>query len=171
MIKSAPNQLLRKRCFDPVVDVRTRLLLLGSLPGEKSLEIQQYYGNRQNKFWKLVGAVLNVDLCVLSYDVRLDILLSRGVGLWDVIAEADRPGSLDANITNAYQNALTGLIGTLPNLRAVAFNGAIAARLGRKQLRAFSDRLCLVDLPSSSPAHTVGFEQKLQAWCHLAEHL
>jgi hypoxanthine-DNA glycosylase len=154
-----------------VIDERSRLLVLGSLPGDKSLAAQEYYGNRQNKFWELVGAVLNVDLRVLSYEARLAVLLERGVGLWDVIAEAERPGSLDADISHAAHNALTGLVETLPNLRAIGFNGSTAARLGRKQLREFSDRLCLVDLPSSSPAHTIGYEAKLRAWRQLVDHL
>lgn len=161
----------RKRCFAPVIDEHTRLLVLGSLPGDKSLAAQEYYGNPQNKFWELLGAVLDVDLRVLPYRVRLAVLLERGIGLWDVIAEAERPGSLDADISNADHNALTGLVETLPNLCAIGFNGSTAARIGRKQLRAFADRFCLVDLPSSSPAHTIGYEPKLQAWRQLAHHL
>ncbi|WP_256078094.1 DNA-deoxyinosine glycosylase [Massilia sp. YIM B04103] len=161
----------RKRCFDPVVDERTRLLVLGSLPGEKSLALQQYYANPQNKFWELLGAILGTDLRSLPYEARLAALRERGVGLWDVIAEAERPGSLDAAISNASHNALTDLVATLPHLRAIGFNGGTAARLGRKQLSAVADRLSLIDLPSSSPAHTIGFEPKLRIWRQLSDHL
>lgn len=145
--------------------------MLGSLPSEKSLALQEYYGNRQNKFWELVGAVLGVDLRVLPYDARIAKLLAHGVGLWDVIAEAERSGSLDAAISNATHNSLIDVIEALPQLRAIAFNGATAARLGRKQLRDIADRFCLMDLPSSSPAHTIGFEPKLQIWRQLSRHL
>ena len=170
-LEDVPQAPMRKRCFPPVVDARTRLLVLGSLPGEKSLEIQQYYGNRQNKFWELLGAVIGVDLRSMHYDARLATLLEHGVGLWDVIAEAERAGSLDAAISNPSHNALAELVGTLPTLRAIGFNGATAARLGRKQLQAGAADLALIDLPSSSPAHTIGFEPKLQVWRQLANHL
>lgn len=162
---------MRKRCFPPVVDERTRLLVLGSLPGEKSLEIQQYYGHRQNKFWELLGVVISVDLRSLKYGARLAALREYGIGLWDVIAEAERAGSLDASICNAFNNELTELVETLPNLRAIGFNGGTAARLGRKQLQASTAQLSLIDLPSSSPAHTIGFEPKLQVWRQLANYL
>ena len=65
-----------KRCFDPVVDERTRLLVLGSLPGDKSLAVQEYYGNRQNKFWMLMSEVIDVDLVPLDYPTRLQALLA-----------------------------------------------------------------------------------------------
>ena len=160
--------LLRKRCFDPVVDASTRLLILGSLPGEKSLTHNQYYAHPQNKFWELVGAIINVDLRSQPYEARLETLIAHGIGLWDVIAEAERKGSLDANIRNEAHNALEDLIVTLPALRAVAFNGGTAARLGRKRLDALADRVALIDLPSSSPAHTLAFGIKLDAWKTLA---
>ena len=163
-----PDPDARKRCFEPVVDVRTRVLVLGSLPGDRSLACGEYYGNPQNQFWRLLGTILEVDLRALRYEARLSALRDRGIGLWDVIAEAERTGSLDAAISNATHNALADLAQTLPQLRAVAFNGATAARLGRKQLGAAAGQLCLVDLPSSSPAHTIGFEAKLQAWRELA---
>ena len=162
---------LRKRCFDPVVDERTRLLVLGSLPGEKSLAVQQYYGNRQNKFWELLGAVLDVDLRSLNYEGRLATLLEHGVGLWDVIAEAERAGSLDSAISNASHNPLAGLVETLPNLLAIAFNGGTAARIGRKQLLVSAACPLLIDLPSSSPAHTIGFASKLKVWRQLSHYL
>lgn len=154
----------RKSCFDPVVDQQTRLLVLGSLPGEQSLARNEYYGNRQNKFWELVGAVIDVDLRSLAYDARLETLLDHGIGLWDAIADAEREGSLDANIRNESHNALEELVATLPALRAVAFNGGTASRIGLRRLRSLADRLVLIDLPSSSPANTQAFSMKLQAW-------
>lgn len=158
-----------KRCFDPVVDERTRLLVLGSLPGDKSLAVQEYYGHPQNKFWELLGAVIDVDLRAMPYDARLATLLANGIGLWDVIAEAKRPGSLDAAITNASHNALTDFVIALPQLQAVAFNGGTAARLGRKQLESAPGAIQLIDLPSSSPAHTIGLAVKLAAWRQIGE--
>jgi len=86
--------MTRKRSFAPVVDEHTRVLLLGSLPGERSLAAGQYYANPQNQFWRLLATVLDLPLLSLGYEDRLTCLLAHGVGLWDVVAEARRPGSL-----------------------------------------------------------------------------
>ncbi|POB00503.1 DNA-deoxyinosine glycosylase [Chromobacterium sinusclupearum] len=160
-----------KRCFAPVVNSHTRLLILGSLPGDASLAAGQYYAYPHNKFWELLGAVIRVDLRALPYPARLESLLAHGVGLWDVIAQAERKGSLDAAIRNQKHNALLDLLGGLPALRAVAFNGGTAAKIGRRQLKSCGDDLLLIDLPSSSPAHTLPLEAKAQAWSVLREAL
>ncbi len=154
-----------------MVDERTRLLVLGSLPGTKSLTVQQYYGNPQNKFWELIGSVIEVNLRPLAYEQRLATLLEHGVGLWDVIAEAERQGSLDAAIRNETHNGLIELVAQLPMLRAVAFNGGTAAKHGRRQLHPQDDRLVLIDLPSSSPAHTLQVERKAERWCQLRQFI
>lgn len=160
----------RKRAFDPVVDAHTRLLILGSLPGDASLKAAQYYGHPRNAFWRLIGGVIGRDLAALPYEERLAALKAAGVGLWDVIASAERPGSLDAAIRQPEAADLRGLVRTLPDLRAVAFNGGTAARLGRAVL-ADASGVALIDLPSSSPAHARPFEQKAAAWAELAGHL
>jgi hypoxanthine-DNA glycosylase len=153
----------------PVVDAHTRLLVLGSFPGVASLAAQQYYGHPRNAFWPLVGAVIgDVDLRALPYAGRLDALRAHGIGLWDVIAQAEREGSLDVAIRNETHNPLVALAASLPRLAAVAFNGGTAARLGRRELKAVADRYELIDLPSSSPAHTLAFDDKLRAWSRLS---
>jgi double-stranded uracil-DNA glycosylase len=158
----------RKRGFPPVVDPDVRVLVLGSLPGDASLAAAQYYGHPRNGFWRLMGAVVERDLVALPYDQRLAALLAAGVGLWDVHAEAVRPGSLDAAIKDAADNDLLGLMDGLPNLRAVAFNGGTAAKAGARLLAGRAGRLALVPLPSSSPAHAaMGLEAKREAWMRL----
>lgn len=159
-----------KRAFDPVVDARTRLLILGSLPGDASLKAGQYYGHPQNGFWRLVGGVISIDLAALPYPERLEALKAAGVGLWDVIARAERPGSLDAAIRNAETADLNRLVDALPALRAVAFNGGTAARIGRRSLAA-RPHLDLIDLPSSSPAHARPITEKAAAWARLGPAL
>lgn len=162
----------RKRGFPPVVDPDVRVLVLGSLPGDASLAAAQYYGHPRNGFWRLVGAAVDRDLASQPYEQRLAALLATGVGLWDVHAEAVRPGSLDAAIKNAADNDLLGLVDTLPRLRAVAFNGAAAAKAGARLLASRADRLALVALPSSSPAHAaMSFEAKHEAWMALRAYL
>ena len=161
----------RKRAFDPVVDANTRLLILGSLPGDASLRAGQYYGHPRNAFWRLIGGVIGRDLAALSYEDRLAALRTAGVGLWDVIASAERPGSLDAAIRAPEAADLRALVATLPALRAVAFNGGKAAKLGRAVLADRPEGVALIDLPSSSPAHARPFEEKAAAWAALAHAL
>jgi hypoxanthine-DNA glycosylase len=157
-----------KRSFPPVVDARTRLLVLGSLPGDASLAAARYYAHPQNQFWRLMAAVVDVDLPALDYEARLAALRAARVGLWDVVASATRPGSTDAAIRDLVGNDLPGLVATLPELRAIAFNGATAFRHGSRQLAGMTP-VTLIPLPSSSPLHTVGLDAKLAAWCALRE--
>lgn len=157
---------MRKSAFAPVVDDRTRVLILGSLPGEASLAAGQYYAHPRNSFWRLIGAVIGRDLALMDYPARLEALSDAGVGLWDVIASAERSGSLDAAIRSPEAADLRGLVTSLPDLRAVAFNGGLAARLGGRILAEAGP--ALITLPSSSPAHARPFEDKLAAWRGLA---
>ncbi|HET9640026.1 MAG TPA: DNA-deoxyinosine glycosylase [Allosphingosinicella sp.] len=159
-----------KRSFPPVADARTRVLVLGSLPGEESLARSQYYANPRNHFWRLIGAVIGADLVALPYQDRLDALLQAGIGLWDTVGSATRRGSLDGAIRGHRANDLIGLVETLPKLRAVGFNGARSATLGLPQL-ASRPHLTLIPLPSSSPAYTLTFEAKLTAWRGLIPYL
>lgn len=159
-----------KSSFATVADERTRLLILGSLPGEISLRHAQYYANPRNQFWRLTGSVIGCDLESAGYAERLAALLAAGVGVWDVIASAERTGSLDTNIRNHRSNALAEFAATLPSLRAIAFNGGKASSIGRKQLGP-EPGYTLVTLPSSSPAHAVPFERKHAEWRALGEFL
>lgn len=164
----SPSSLIaRKCCFDPVVDAATRLLVLGSLPGERSLAMNEYYGNKQNRFWMLMSEVTGTDLVSLDYPSRLAALRARHVGLWDVVAQAQREGSLDSRIRERDDNDLLALIATLPQLRAIAFNGGTAARLGLKVLADQAPQLQIFQLPSSSPAYTLAYADKLASWVHL----
>lgn len=158
---------MRKRSFPPVVDANTRLLVLGSLPGEASLAAQRYYAHPRNLFWTLMGEVLAEDLVGLDYEDRLATLLRHRVGLWDVVAEASRAGSLDAAIRDSHENDLPSLVRTLPELRAVAFNGGASAKAGMRQLEPVAGQLALVRLPSSSPAYAGRMALKREAWMKL----
>lgn len=161
-----------KRCFPPVVDEQTRVLVLGSLPGEASLAQQQYYAHKQNKFWKLVGDVIERDLAGMAYPDRLATLLEHRIGLWDVVAEARRIGSLDSSIRNHASNDLVALVETLPALVAIAFNGGTAEKIGMRALGEKAGRFRLVRLPSSSPAYAaVPYAGKLAAWQELRRFL
>ena len=151
----------RHLAFAPVADARTRVLVLGSLPGAASLAAREYYAHPQNAFWRLIGAVAGCELAALPYPDRLAALLDARIGVWDVIATAARAGSLDAAIRDPEA----------ADLRAVAFNGATAARIGRRQLAGLAGP-GLFDLPSSSPAHAgMPYAEKLRRWSVLARSL
>lgn len=154
----------RHASFPPVVEARTHTLILGSLPGTASLAAGRYYAHPRNQLWRLLGAVIGVDLEGLAYDDRLAAIRAHGLGLWDVIADAERAGSLDAAIRDPAANDLRALVASLPHLKTIGFNGATAARIGTTQLGEAGEPYRLVRLPSSSPAHAVAFELKRAAW-------
>jgi len=161
---------MRKSSFPPVVASDARLLVLGSLPGEKSLAAQRYYAHPQNRFWHLIGKVIGVALEPLDYEARLKTLLAAKVGLWDTVASARRTGSLDASIREAEHNPLVELAASLPELRAVGFNGKTSARIGMPQFA--GSGLALIPLPSSSPAHaTMRLAEKEKLWGQLRDFL
>ncbi len=154
----------RKRSFAPVIDGQVRMLILGSLPGELSLARNEYYANPQNRFWLLMSEVTGIDLVRLDYTSRLKTLLGQHVGLWDVVAEAHRAGSLDSHIRNRNDNDLLALLANLPALTTIAFNGGTAGRLGLTVLGQHASRYRIIQLPSSSPAYTLPYTEKLQRW-------
>ena len=162
--------MARKHSFGPIVTPDTRVLILGSLPGERSLAEQQYYANPRNLFWRLVGPVVGHDLEALAYEARLEALLAARIGLWDTVASATREGSLDAAIRAAQHNPLADVVATLPELRAVAFNGATSAKIGTRLLA--DTQLTLISLPSSSPAFAaMPYAEKLRLWRTIGEFL
>lgn len=149
----------------PVARLDARLLILGSLPGERSLAAERYYAHPQNQFWRLLGKVLGEDLPSLPYDERLALLVERRVALWDVVGSARRPGSLDSDLRDVATRDLASFTTTLPALRAIGFNGKTAGKLGRRALG--MTQFALVDLPSSSPAYTLSFAAKAERWAEL----
>ena len=135
-----------------------------------SLKASQYYAHPQNQFWRLIGGVVGQDIASLNYDSRLKVLLSALVGLWDTVASARRKGSLDGALREVQHANLPELIATLPALRAIGFNGATAAKIGRRALG--ETQIALIDLPSSSPAHArMSVAEKAQRWKSLRQFL
>jgi len=161
---------VRHASFAPHVAADTRLLILGSLPGARSLAARQYYAHPTNQFWRLLGAIVNRPLADIPYDDKLAALRDARIGLWDVIRSAERQTSSDSLIREAQAHDLAALIAVLPNLRMIAFNGGKAATIGRKQLPQPGE-IAVVDLPSSSAAHTIGFAAKLDRWLVLRDAL
>ncbi len=154
----------------PIAAPDARLFILGSLPGDASLAARQYYAHPTNQFWRLLGQAIGEDLHALVYDERLARLRERQIGLWDVVASASRPGSLDQAIRDAQHNQIAHLLTDYPQLRAIAFNGAASSTIGRRLIGA-AGNVELVDLPSSSAANTKPFADKARSWAALAATL
>lgn len=157
---------IRHASFAPHVAPDTRLLILGSLPGARSLAERQYYAHPTNQFWRLLGEAIGQPLASMPYAERLATLRTARVGLWDVIRSAERHTSSDSLIRGAEAHDLAALVAGLPDLVMIAFNGGKASAIGRKQLPPRGD-IAVVDLPSSSAANTIGYAAKLPSWLHL----
>lgn len=158
-----------KASFPPVARADARVLILGSLPGDRSLAQQRYYAHPQNQFWQLLAPIVGHDLPALPYDDRLAALIAARIALWDVVATARRTGSSDAAIRDAAANDLPALLDRLPDLRAAAFNGGSALAIGRPLVTGRS--IATLALPSSSPLHTIGRAGKQPAWNAIADYL
>jgi double-stranded uracil-DNA glycosylase len=159
----------RARSFAPILGMRPTVLILGSLPGVASLAANQYYAHPRNQFWEIM-AVLFGTSAQLPYNRRVAMLKRNGIALWDVLAEAARPGSLDSRIhhASAQTNDLVSLMTRHTGIRLVAFNGATAARVFDRAIRpqlSASKLPAFVTLPSTSPAHAaMPFQLKLERW-------
>jgi len=161
---------MKKRSFAPVVGRRPRVLILGSLPGEASLKLGQYYGHPQNRFWELLGGALAEDLRSLPYAKRLTRLKARGVALWDVIATARRTGSLDSAIRGEKHNPVLDLIART-RIRAVFLNGRKAAGSFHAAAGGGALSASVFVLPSSSPANaSIPFARKRRLWGKIAAY-
>ena len=146
----------------PVITPATRLVVLGSFPGIASLRAGQYYGHPRNHFWPILSALWGVDLLALPYLERLEVVRTRGLGIWDVYASCQREGSLDSAIEEPELNDLASLARLAPGLAAVAHNGGESARAMR-HTRALG--VPVLKLPSTSPANASwSFPRKLAAW-------
>lgn len=158
------------RGFPPVVGRAPRVLILGSLPGQRSLAERQYYAQPQNAFWRIMGALVDAGP-EHPYAERVARLEARSIAVWDVLASGQRPGSLDAAIVKStvVVNDFAGFFARHDGIELVCFNGKTAAALYARHvlpvLAPPAAAIARVDLPSTSPAHaTLGFEQKLARW-------
>lgn len=151
----------RKLSLPPVVDEKTEILILGTLPSDTSLAMEQYYANLSNDFWELIGAALNENLECLSYTNRIEKLRAERIGLWDIYHKCVRPGSMDRDITEQELNDFRSLKSIAPNLKLVCFNGKGAARWKELLLGlGYETRV----LPSSSAANRKDQEGRLRCW-------
>jgi hypoxanthine-DNA glycosylase len=148
----------------PIVGDGAQLLILGNMPSVMSLAAQQYYANPRNGFWRITAEIFGFDASA-GYDVRTDALRARGVAVWDVLRFCRRQGSLDSAIErdSMVANDFAPFFDAHPAVERVFFNGAAAEKnFGR--LVVVDRPLRYLRLPSTSPAQTMRYEDKLHAW-------
>nr|WP_315171910.1 DNA-deoxyinosine glycosylase [uncultured Flavobacterium sp.] len=156
--------------FDQIVDHNTRILILGSIPGVKSLEKIEYYGNQQNQFWKIIFSLLKQESVSDCYKNKVNILLQNRIGLWDVVRNCERKGSLDVAIKNQEINDFDSFFNEHPQITTLLFNGKIAYQFFYKRYGQIKGITYYV-MPSTSPANTMTFEKKLNEWSLVLSNL
>ncbi|MCM1169199.1 MAG: DNA-deoxyinosine glycosylase [Bacteroides sp.] len=150
-----------KFSFEPIAGKGARVLVLGSIPGDRSLELSEYYGHPQNRFWRMLACLCNENVPV-TYPEKKAFLQRNGIALWDVAHRAVRPGSMDSDIRNETPNDIPSLIASLPGLHTVAFNGKTAERLHDKYFSRLPG-IRYLPMPSTSPANARFTLEKLCA--------
>ncbi len=159
--------MTRKSGLPPVIGDNPRLLILGTFPGEESLRQQRYYAHPRNAFWPIVCALLQKPLPETDTE-RHAMLMAHGIAVWDVLASAQRDGSLDSALKYARPNQLAELLSDTPSIKAIVFNGQAAARLFKRHvapsLQGGASGPQQMTLPSTSPTNTKPFDAKLSAW-------
>ena len=160
----------RIHSFPFSADERSRVLILGSMPGVESLKQQQYYAHPRNLFWEFMGELFGAGR-ELPYEERLAGLRDNRIALWDVAHSCVRPGSLDSNMSAVEANDFEALLRVSPNIESVFFNGQKAARLfNTLVLPGLKRDLDFITLPSTSPANaSVSKAQKKSAWKRLLD--
>ena len=155
--------------FPPIVDKSSKILILGSVPGVKSLQMQQYYAHPQNNFWKLLFHLVDTEFSS-DYHTRLQLLKKHRIALWDVIESCERKGSKDTDIKSEIDNDIQELINSHPNIKIIFCNGQ---KSYKNLLKVVGKNFIIpiVVLPSTSPLHTIKFEEKLEQWKIIKDYL
>ncbi|HEY1192813.1 DNA-deoxyinosine glycosylase [Flavobacterium sp.] len=149
--------------FAPISSKKSKVLILGTMPGIKSLELNQYYGHAQNNFWKFMFLILKEEFSY-DYETRKNLLLQNNIALWDVLQFCDRVGSLDSAIKNEIANDFENFLKNHPNINTIIFNGQKAAAFFKKYVD-LNKEYQKFTLPSTSPANAgKTFQDKLQEW-------
>lgn len=147
--------------FDPIIGKEPYVMILGSMPSVTSLEKQEYYGFRHNRFWKIMHHMFRMPID--TYEEKKQIILEHHMILWDVIGECEREGSLDSAIRNEKVNDIETLIKQYHQIHLIICNGKKSYDLYQKHFKDL-DIPCIY-LPSTSNANRTIKEQDLfEAW-------
>lgn len=149
--------------FPYFIDLNTEILILGTMPGAVSLAQQEYYANPRNHFWKIICTFFEILPIPEKFEEKIQILKSNKIGLWDVLENCERKGSLDIHIKNHNENDFIALFQKYPAINKIVFNGKQSHAFFTKRFGQIKGITYYV-MPSTSPANTMTFEQKLKIW-------
>ena len=149
--------------FPPFVNSQTEILILGTMPGIASLEKQEYYAHKRNHFWKIMYTLLNNLPIAEIFEEKIQLLQENKIGLWDVLENCERKGSLDIHIKNQKENDFETLFKEFPRITTIIFNGKEGHKYFLKKFGQIKGISYYV-MPSTSPANTMTFENKLKIW-------
>lgn len=151
------------KSFPPAVQTHTRILIIGSMPGEASLRAEEYYAYKHNQFWRIIFDVFENGRTPENYQDKLSVILKHGLGLWDALAACERSGSLDSRITAHTPNDFPALFARYPAIHTLLFNGAAAFNFYKRAFGTPDKKF--YRLPSTSPAHAArSYAEKLALW-------
>ena len=153
---------MKCKSLKAIIDKNSRVLILGSMPGVKSLEMQQYYAHPQNRFWKVIGAICNnKDLYNCEYKEKIKTLLNNKIAVWDTIKYCTREGSLDSDILNIYPNDISDLLKKYPNIKTIYLNGSTSFTVFKKYFPDLFNHYSCNKMLSTSPANAKYNTEKL----------
>lgn len=154
--------------FPPFVNATTEILILGTMPGIASLEKQEYYVHPRNHFWKIIYTLLNNLPVSAVFEQKIAFLQNNKIGLWDVLENCERKGSLDAYIKKHKENDFEMLFENFSGITKIVFNGKESHKYFVKKFGQIKGITYYV-MPSTSPANTMCFEKKLAIWSTMLE--
>ncbi len=149
--------------FPPIVNDHAEILILGTMPGAMSLMKQEYYAHKQNAFWKIMYSVFSALPVSENFEEKVALIQQHKIALWDVLENCEREGSLDTNIKNHKENDILELLLEYPKIKTIVFNGKQSEKYFLKKFGVI-DGIRYFQMPSTSPAHTMKFEDKLKLW-------
>jgi len=154
--------------FPPIVNIESKVLILGTMPGKDSLKFNQYYAHSRNAFWKILFTIFDKPFSN-DYNVKQDLLLTNNIALWDVLKACKRKSSLDSDIIEEEANDLEIFLKKHPNINSLIFNGKSSMTFFKKHIKESS--LPLITYPSTSPAYTIPLAKKLKEWSEITNLL
>ena len=154
------------KSFTPSIDNNSKILILGSMPGVKSLYEQQYYAHPQNRFWRVMSVICNEPkLYEFDYDLKLKTLLKNNIALWDTIKTCEREGSLDSDIQNENPNDIRKLLKTYPNIKTICLNGNKSYSAFKKYFPELFEKYSCHKMSSTSPANArYSLDKLIEEW-------
>ena len=154
------------KSFNPIIDVHSKILILGSMPSVKSLEQQEYYAHPQNRFWKIMAVLCNYpNLYKSNFKMKTDVMLKNNIALWDVIKTCNREGSLDSAIEDEKPNDIRNLLKKYSNIKKIYLNGNKSYSAFKKYFPDLLEKYTCFKMPSTSPANAkYSLEKLLTEW-------